>query len=237
MQAVQRKCAICSTQRIGTVWFRWRGSRSVRARTAEGKLKIARRAYEQATRKYGIPADDIFFDLLALPISTGIEEDRHNALETIEGIRRIKQELPGCFTILGVSNISFGLNPASRVVLNSVFLHDAVEAGLDAAIVNASKIEPLNRIGEQELKVARDLIYDRREFDGDVCTYDPLTAFTTLFENVKAKAAKKESKGATVEERLKNHIIDGEKIGLEAELTTALETYPALDIINNILLA
>jgi 5-methyltetrahydrofolate--homocysteine methyltransferase len=206
------------------------------ARTADGKFKIAKRAYEQATGELGLPATDIFFDPLALPISTGIEEDRRNALETIEGIKRIKAELPGCFTILGVSNISFGLNPASRVVLNSVFLHDAVEAGLDAAIVNASKIEPLNRIGEQELKVARDLIYDRREFDGDVCTYDPLTKFTTLFENVKTKSAKKASKGETVEERLKNHIIDGEKIGLEAELTTALEKYPALDIINNILL-
>jgi 5-methyltetrahydrofolate--homocysteine methyltransferase len=206
------------------------------ARTADGKFAIAKRAYEQATQKYGIPAEDIFFDSLALPISTGIEEDRRNAAETIAGIRRIKRELPGCFTILGVSNISFGLNPASRVVLNSVFLHDAVEAGLDAAIVNASKIEPLNRIGEQELKVARDLIYDRRDFDGEVCTYDPLTQFTTLFENVKAKSAKKASKGETVEERLKNHIIDGEKIGLEAELTTALENYPALDIINNILL-
>jgi 5-methyltetrahydrofolate--homocysteine methyltransferase len=206
------------------------------ARTADGKFAIAKRAYEQATGELELPAGDIFFDPLALPISTGIEEDRRNALETIEGIRRIKKELPGCFTILGVSNISFGLNPASRVVLNSVFLHDAVEAGLDAAIVNASKIEPLNRIGEQELKVAHDLIYDRRKFEGDVCTYDPLTAFTTLFENVKAKAAKKASKGATVEERLKNHIIDGEKIGLEDELTKALETYPALDIINNILL-
>jgi len=206
------------------------------ARTADGKFAIARRAYEQATAELNYLASDIFFDPLALPISTGIEEDRRNALETIEGIRRIKESLPGCFTILGVSNISFGLNPASRVVLNSVFLHDAVEAGLDAAIVNASKIEPLNRIGEQELKVARDLIYDRREFDGDVCTYDPLTAFTTLFENVKAKASKKETKGATIEERLKNHIIDGEKIGLEAELTKALETYPPLDIINNILL-
>ena len=206
------------------------------ARTADGKFAIAKRAYEQATQELGFPASDIFFDSLALPISTGIEEDRRNALETIEGIRRIKKELTGCFTILGVSNISFGLNPASRVVLNSVFLHDAVEAGLDAAIVNASKIEPLNRIGEQALKVAHDLIYDRREFDGDVCTYDPLTEFTTLFENVKAKAAKKASKGATVEERLKNHIIDGEKIGLEGELTKALETYPALDIINNILL-
>jgi 5-methyltetrahydrofolate--homocysteine methyltransferase len=206
------------------------------ARTADGKFAIAKRAYEQATGELYFPASDIFFDPLALPISTGIEEDRRNALETIEGIRRIKKELPDCFTILGVSNISFGLNPASRVVLNSVFLHDAVEAGLDAAIVNASKIEPLNRIGERELQVARDLIYDRREFDGEVCTYDPLTAFTTLFENVKAKSAKKESKGATVEERLKNHIIDGEKIGLEDELTLALETHPALDIINNILL-
>jgi 5-methyltetrahydrofolate--homocysteine methyltransferase len=206
------------------------------ARTAEGKFKIAKRAYQQATGELELPASDIFFDPLALPISTGIEEDRRNALETIAAIKRIKAELPDCFTILGVSNISFGLNPASRVVLNSVFLHDAVEAGLDAAIVNASKIEPLNRIGEQELKVARDLIYDRREFDGDVCTYDPLTKFTTLFENVKTKSAKKASKGATVEERLKNHIIDGEKIGLEDELRTALESYPALDIINNILL-
>src|SRR6266404_4055517 len=206
------------------------------ARTADGKFKIAKRAYEQATAELGLPASDIFFDPLALPISTGIEEDRRNALETIEGIKRIKAELPGCFTILGVSNISFGLNPASRVVLNSVFLHDAVEAGLDAAIVNASKIEPLNRIGEQELKVARDLIYDRREFDGDVCIYDPLTQFTTLFENVKTKSAKKTSKGETVAERLQNHIIDGEKIGLEDELRTALERYPALDIINNILL-
>jgi 5-methyltetrahydrofolate--homocysteine methyltransferase len=206
------------------------------ARTADGKFAIAKRAYEQVKNELDFPVSDIFFDSLALPISTGIEEDRRNALETIEGIRRIKAELPGCFTILGVSNISFGLNPASRVVLNSVFLHDAVEAGLDAAIVNASKIEPLNRISEQELKVARELIYDQRKFDGDVCIYDPLTQFTTLFEGVKAKSAKKASKGETVEERLKNHIIDGEKIGLEAELTKALEKYPALDIINNILL-
>jgi 5-methyltetrahydrofolate--homocysteine methyltransferase len=206
------------------------------ARTADGKFAIARRAYEEATGHLGLPAADIFFDALALPISTGIEEDRRNALETIEGIRRIKKELPDAFTILGVSNISFGLNPASRIVLNSVFLHDAVEAGLDAAIVNASKIEPLNRIGEQELKVARELIYDERKFDGDVCIYDPLTEFTKLFEGVKAAGSKKASKGATVEERLKNHIIDGEKIGLEDELKTALENYSALDIVNNILL-
>src|SRR4051812_45555873 len=207
------------------------------ARTAEGKFAIAKRAYNQATNELGLLSSDIFFDPLALPISTGIEEDRHNALETIAVIKRIKQELPGCFTILGVSNISFGLSPASRVVLNSVFLHDAVEAGLDAAIVNASKIEPLNRIGEQETKVARDLIYDRRQFDGEVCTYDPLIRFTQLFEGVKAKSSSKASKGETVEERLKNHIIDGEKIGLEDELKLALESYPALDIINNILLS
>jgi 5-methyltetrahydrofolate--homocysteine methyltransferase len=205
------------------------------ARTAEGKFRIAKRAYEQAKAEGFLPSD-IFFDPLALPISTGIEEDRRNALETIDAIRRIKKELPGSFTILGVSNISFGLTPASRVVLNSVFLHDAVEAGLDAAIVNASKIEPLNRIGEQELKVARELIYDQRRFEGDVCVYDPLTEFTKLFEGVKAKSSKKASKGETVEERLRNHIIDGEKIGLEAELKTALESYAALDIINNILL-
>src|SRR5437867_5900824 len=206
------------------------------ARTAEGKFNIAKRAYDQATQKYGILADDIFFDALALPISTGIEEDRRNTLETIEGVRRIKKDLPGCCTILGVSNISFGLTPASRVVLNSVFLHDAIAAGLDAAIVNASKIEPLNRIGEAQLRVARELIYDQRQFDGDVCTYDPLVEFTKLFEGVKATTTKKANKGETVEERLKNYIIDGEKIGLEDELRTALASYSALDIINNILL-
>jgi len=206
------------------------------ARTADGKVRIAKRAYDQATQEAGLAASDIFFDPLALPISTGIEEDRRNALETIDAIRRIKQDCPGAFTILGVSNISFGLSPASRIVLNSVFLHDAVEAGLDSAIVNASKIEPLNRIGEQELKVARELIYDQRRFEGDVCVYDPLTEFTKLFEGVKAKSTSKASKGETVEERLKNHIIDGEKIGLEDELKRGLEKYSALDIINNILL-
>jgi 5-methyltetrahydrofolate--homocysteine methyltransferase len=206
------------------------------ARTSDGKFEIARRAYEQATTKYGIPAHDIFFDPLALPISTGIEEDRRNALETIEAIRRIKRELPECLTILGVSNVSFGLNPASRIALNSVFLHDAVEAGLDAAIVNASKILPLNRIGEREREVAHDLIYDERKFDGDICTYDPLTEFTKLFEGVSTKTTKKDMGNLPVEERLKRHIIDGEKIGLEDNLKLALESYPALDIVNNILL-
>ncbi|HVF68922.1 MAG TPA: methionine synthase [Pyrinomonadaceae bacterium] len=206
------------------------------ARTAEGKLKIAKRAYEQATKELGLPAHDIFFDPLALPISTGIEEDRRNAAETVEALRRIKAELPGCFTILGVSNVSFGLNAASRVVLNSVFLHEAVEAGLDSAIVNASKIVPLNRIPEREREVARQLIYDERRFEGDVCTYDPLAEFTKLFEGVKAKKEQKVDDNLPVEERLKSHIVDGEKVGLEDNLKLALESHPALDIINNILL-
>ncbi len=206
------------------------------ARTAEGKFQIARRAYEQATEKFGLPASDIFFDPLALPISTGIEEDRRNAAETIDAIRRIKSELPGCFTILGVSNVSFGLNPVSRVVLNSVFLHEAVEAGLDAAIVNASKIVPLNRINPRESEVARQLVYDERRFDGEICTYDPLGEFTKLFEGAKATKEKKDDSNLPVEDKLKQHIIDGEKIKLEDNLKTALEKHPALDIINNILL-
>ncbi|MEO8434480.1 MAG: methionine synthase [Pyrinomonadaceae bacterium] len=206
------------------------------ARTADGKFKIASRAYQHATKELGLAAHDIFFDSLALPISTGIEEDRRNAAETIEGIKRIKRELPGCFTILGVSNISFGLNPASRVILNSVFLHEAVEAGLDAAIVNASKIVPLNRIGERETEVARQLIYDQRQFDGDVCTYDPLGEFTKLFEGVTTKKVHVDDAALPVEESLKRHIIDGEKQGLETQLKRALESYAALDIINNILL-
>ncbi len=206
------------------------------ARTADGKFKIAQRAYEQATKEYGLAAHDIFFDPLALPISTGIEEDRRNAAETIEGIRRIKAELPECFTILGVSNVSFGLHPPSRIVLNSVFLHEAVEAGLDAAIVNASKIVPLNRIDDREREVARQLIYDERKFDGDICTYDPLTEFTKLFEGVSTKSVKKDVSNLPVEEQLKRHIIDGEKIGLEAALKVALEKYSALEIINNTLL-
>jgi 5-methyltetrahydrofolate--homocysteine methyltransferase len=206
------------------------------AREASKKFEIAKRAYEQATQKYGIQAHDIFFDPLALPISTGIEEDRRNASETIEAIRRIKAELPGCFTILGVSNISFGLNPASRVCLNSIFLHEAREAGLDAAIVNASKILPLNRFNEREIEVALELIYDKRKFEGDVCTYDPLTEFTKLFEGVTTRKVQKDFTDLPVEERLKRHIIDGEKIGLEEQLKVALQSYSALDIINNILL-
>jgi 5-methyltetrahydrofolate--homocysteine methyltransferase len=206
------------------------------ARTADHKVAIARRAYEQATTKYGIPAHDIFFDPLALPISTGIEEDRRNAAETIKALEVITAELPECNTILGVSNVSFGLNPVSRVVLNSVFLHLATGAGLKAAIVNASKILPLNRIEEREREVARRLVFDERVFEGDICTYDPLAEFTDLFAGASTKRVKEDTSALPVEERLKRHIVDGEKIGLEAALKIALETYSPLAIINDLLL-
>ncbi len=205
------------------------------ARTAEDKLRIAHRAYKQAVEN-GIPGHDIFFDPLALPISTGIEEDRKNADETVKAIRQMKAELPEANIILGISNVSFGLSPAARVVLNSVFLHDCVEAGMNSAIVNASKILPLMRFNEHEIDTARDLIYDRRKFDGDVCTYDPLGEFTTMFMGKTAQSIKPDVSNMTIEEKLKHHIIDGERIGLEDSLKVALEKYPPLEIINDILL-
>ena len=206
------------------------------ARTAADKVKIARRAYKQAV-EFGIEAHDIFFDPLALPISTGIEEDRANAAETIESIKQIHAEMPEANIILGVSNVSFGLNPASRIVLNSIFLHECVEAGMNSAIVNASKILPLNRFNEHEIEVALELIYDKRKFDGDICTYDPLGEFTTMFLGKTAQSMKVDTSHLSIEEKLQHHIIDGEKIGLEDNLKIALETYPALEIVNDILLA
>jgi 5-methyltetrahydrofolate--homocysteine methyltransferase len=205
------------------------------ARTADQKFAIAQRAYRQAV-EYGIPAHEIFFDPLALPISTGIEEDRTNGKGTIEAIRRIRQELPGCHVILGVSNISFGLNPAARLVLNSMFLHEAIAAGMDAAIVSPNKILPLAKIEQRHQEVCHQLIYDERKFEGDVCVYDPLTQLTTLFEGVTTKRDKSVDENLPIEERLKRHIIDGERIGLEQQLTKALEKYPPLEIINTFLL-
>ncbi|MEO5858944.1 MAG: methionine synthase [Pyrinomonadaceae bacterium] len=205
------------------------------ARSYDDKIRIARRAYNHAT-DFGIPGHDIFFDPLALPISTGIEEDRKNAVETINAIKQIREELPEANIILGVSNISFGLNPAARVVLNSVFLHDCVEAGMNSAIVNASKILPLMRFSEHEIDTARDLIYDRRKFEGDICTYDPLGEFSTMFEGKSAQSIKPDISNLPIEEKLKHHIIDGERIGLEDSLKLALEKYPPLEIINDILL-
>ncbi len=205
------------------------------ARTAVDKVKIARRAFKDAT-EFGIEAHDIFYDPLALPISTGIEEDRMNAFETIKSIKQIHEEMPDVNIILGVSNISFGLNPAARVVLNSVFLHECTENGMNSAIVNASKIMPLSQFTEHEIEVALDLIYDRRKFAEDICTYDPLGDFTTMFMGKTAQSMKVDTTNLSIEEKLKHHIIDGEKIGLEDNLKVALEKYPPLDIINTHLL-
>jgi len=206
------------------------------ARTAEKKFQIAQRAYRQAVEQFGIPPHEIFFDTLALPISTGIEEDRQNAKATIEAIRRIKEEMPECHHLLGISNISFGLNPASRVVLNSVFLHEAMQVGMDSAIINASKILPLSKIAPNELAIAQDLIYDRRRFADGICTYDPLAEFTKLFEGVSSKKIQTMDDSLPIEEKLKRHIIDGDRQNLEAHLDQALKQYKPLDIINNILL-
>ncbi|MBU6251252.1 MAG: homocysteine S-methyltransferase family protein, partial [Cyanobacteria bacterium REEB417] len=215
------------------------------ARTAERKIAIARRAYRDAL-EFGIPAHEIFYDPLALPISTGIEEDRLNGAATIEAIRLIRQHLPDVHVVLGVSNVSFGLSPAARIVLNSVFLHDCCEAGMDAAIVSPAKILPLAKISDEHQRVCRDLINDRRRFENDApadrgapCIYDPLTELTTLFEGVSAREARTSGPSLAdlpLEERLKQHIIDGERIGLEPALDEALQTYPPLQIINTFLL-
>lgn len=195
------------------------------ARTAEKKFAIAQRAY-RAALDYGIPPYEIFFDPLALPISTGIEEDRVNGRETIAAIRRIRAELPDCHILLGISNISFGLNPAARQVLNSMFLHEAIQAGMDAAIVSAAKILPLAKIDPEHQRVCRDLIYDLRRFDGDVCVYDPLAELTRLFEGKTTPQDRSQVENLPIEERLKRHIIDGDRLGLEDTLAKALEKYP-----------
>ena len=204
-------------------------------RTADKKFEIAKRAYNAAV-EHGIPPQEVFFDPLALPVSTGIEEDRENAKATVEATKRIREELPGCHVLLGVSNVSFGLNLAARQVLNSVFLHECMQAGLDSAIVNASKILPLAKIDPEHQKICYDLIYDKREFDGDICTYDPLGELTTLFAGKKAKKSEAVDKNLPIEERLKQHIIDGERIGLDEALDQALQQYPPLDIVNVFLL-
>ncbi|MFO7628119.1 MAG: methionine synthase [Prochlorococcaceae cyanobacterium] len=208
------------------------------ARTAERKFTIAQRAYRDAL-EFGIPAHEIFYDPLALPISTGIEEDRLNGAATLEAIGRIRSDLPGVHVVLGVSNVSFGLSPAARIVLNSVFLHDCCQAGLDAAIISPAKIQPLAKISAEHQQVCRDLIYDRRRFENGICVYDPLTLLTTLFEGLSAKEARASGPSLAdlpVEERLKQHIIDGERIGLEQALDEALASYPPLQIINTFLL-
>jgi 5-methyltetrahydrofolate--homocysteine methyltransferase len=205
------------------------------ARTAEWKLAVASRLIEDLTGNWGMRLGDIIVDCLTFPVSTGQEETRRDAIETIEAIRQLKRCYPEVQTTLGVSNVSFGLNPAARAVLNSVFLAECVQAGLDSAIVHASRIMPISRIPDDQLQAALDLVYDRRR-DG----YDPLARLLELFEGVDVAAVKAsraaELAGLPLWERLKRRIIDGEKIGLEADLDEGLAERPALEIVNDVLL-
>ena len=211
------------------------------ARDAQWKLRIARRLIHDLHDNWGMNIGDILIDCLTFPIATGQEETRKDGIETIEAIKQLKIEFPEVQTTLGVSNVSFGLNPAARVVLNSVFLHECVQAGLDSAIVHPSKITPMARIDERQKQVALDLVYDRRVFDGDECTYDPLQEFLQMFDGVElatSKNARAEALAALpLVDRLQRRIIDGEKVGLEDDLKAAMdEGMPPLEIINSHLL-
>ncbi|MGW3666311.1 methionine synthase [Streptomyces sp. NPDC005141] len=205
------------------------------ARTVETKVAIAERLIEDLTANWGIHESDILIDTLTFTICTGQEESRKDGIATIEAIRELKRRRPDVQTTLGLSNISFGLNPAARILLNSVFLDECVKAGLDSAIVHASKILPIARFSEEEVNTALDLIHDRRA-EG----YDPLQKLMALFEGATTKSLKagkaEELAALPLDERLKRRIIDGEKNGLEADLAEALQSRPALDIVNETLL-
>lgn len=208
------------------------------ARTSEKKYRIAKRALIK-TRSSDLADYEIFFDPLALPISTGIEEDRLNAKSTIEAISNIRKSFPDVHIILGISNISFGLSPLSRINLNSIFLDECIKSGLDSAIIAPNKILPLSKISAETKKLCLDLIYDRRKFENEICIYDPLIELTKAFQDLTISDFKKAStsnKNLTLEEKLKNHIVDGEKIGLEEQLNNALKKYKPLEIINTYLL-
>jgi 5-methyltetrahydrofolate--homocysteine methyltransferase len=211
------------------------------ARTSEWKLRVARRLIKDLTENWKMHVGDILIDTLTFPIATGQEETRRDGIETISAIRTLKTEFPEVQTTLGVSNVSFGLNPAARVVLNSVFLNECVQAGLDSAIVHPSKIMPMARIEERQKEVALDLIYDRRRYEGETCTYDPLQEFLKLFEGVELAASRNirasELAALPLRERLERRIIDGEKVGLTDDLESAMsEGITPLTIINDHLL-
>ena len=207
----------------------------------DGKVRIAKRLYETCVGEWGMKPEDLFFDALTFPLSTGQEEYRKDGQATIEAIRRIKTEMPGVHTILGVSNISFGLKPAARQVLNSVFLHYAMEAGLDAAIVHASKIMPLASIPPEQRELARQIVFDeRREKSEAGAAHDPLTAFMALFEGEAGKRTATRRKSLAdlpLGERLQRHVIDGQKEGLTSALDEAMQIKGPLAIINDDLLA
>ncbi|MCU0688708.1 MAG: methionine synthase [Phycisphaerales bacterium] len=217
------------------------------ARTADRKLAIAQRGFDRATKVHGLAPADVMFDPLVLPISTGMASDRRSGLETIEGVRAITKALPQCQTTVGLSNVSFGLKPQARIVLNSAFLHELQEAGLTSAILHFSKILPKNKIPTEQWDAAMDLIYDRRDTAAGGTglpigvtdpKFDPLARFVDLFKDAEAAgAAKKEKKLLTLEERLAAHIVDGEKEGLVSTLEEARTKYSPLEIINDHLLA
>ncbi|MDH3585196.1 MAG: homocysteine S-methyltransferase family protein, partial [Phycisphaerae bacterium] len=213
------------------------------ARTEQRKIDIARRLHDLAVNTHGLNPEDLMFDPLVLPISTGMDQDRRSGLETIAGVRRIAEELPRCQITVGLSNISFGLKPAARQVLNSVFLHELTEAGLTSAILHISKILPRNRIEDRLWNAGLDLIYDRRpdtkvELADGTLTDDPLQIFIDLFpDDVGEQTTRQDIAELPLEQRLQKHIIDGEKKSLVDTLDAALEKYSPLEVINDHLLA
>lgn len=212
------------------------------ARDVEWKLRIAHRIHDLAVNRYGLEPQDLIFDALTFPLSTGDDALRGDAMASIDAIRRIKEELPGVQTTLGVSNVSFGLNPAARHVLNSVFMAECVKAGLDSAIVHVAKILPLNRIPDEQRDVCLDLIYDDRGIKGRLSNgdeqYDPLTKLLEIFSDVSAVEVEVEDRSDwTIEQILSQRIIDGDREGLIEDLDRALNAgNTPLSIINDILL-
>src|SRR3954451_12551598 len=202
------------------------------AKEVERKIEVAQRLYDFAVNRHGLPPSDLLFDPLTFTICTGNEDDRKLGLWTLDAIERIRERMPECQIILGLSNISFGLNPLPRQVLNSVFLDHALRRGLTGAIVHFSKILPLHRIPEEEVRVAEDLIFDRRT-EG----YDPLQAFMALFQDRTVEKAEKKGRPEKLEDRLAQRIVDGDRLDLEADLELAMQSYKPLDIINDILLS
>ncbi len=211
------------------------------ARTRDWKMRVARRLISDLTNNWGMKVGDIIVDCLTFPITTGQEETRRDAIETLEAIKLLKAEFPEVLTTLGVSNISFGLKPTARKVLNSVFLSEAVKAGLDSAIIHPSKILPLNRIPDEQIAGALALIYDKREYQGEITTVDPLANFLNLFTDVESDSnplsRAEELAALPLNERLRRRIIDGEKNGLEKDLKEAIDQgKSAISIINEDLL-
>lgn len=224
---------ISLAKRFGAVMVALTIEETGMAKTAEHKLRVAQRIHEIVTVRHELPSNVLLFDPLTFTIASGDEDSRRAGIETLEGINLIKKHLPGVRTILGLSNISFGLDPYPRQILNSVYLDEALKQGLDAAILHAKKIIPIHQLAEEDLEVALDLIHDRRTPE-----YDPLFAFMQRFANAKAPLlpSADDEKDQSVEEVLKNRIIQGNKSGIEVPLRRAMERLSPLQIINEVLL-